>query len=327
MTQARTAAAGYFGKVPSRGDFVRTPGNHQLMMQLDRWAGGAIELLAGNPDWKRLYDDAQPVDFAFLGSRSRVAVCGHLAPSRDASGRRFPLLSAVRIDVADPLGFISRAPLAFSRTWNGLARHSAEAVLADDAGDALQGLEDARHELSLDPGAYAAGFDDFLQTQAIGSLQPLLREAGHGGLELRHALPALGLLMQPVLTGRGVVIDKSLELPLPDDALHRPLAASFWLDLVAGFLSRGEFELAVLLIGGPLPRLLLGFNGADPELLRATIDPGAADDHLIRIAGAGWVEEQIAGDYALNRLASYLDRDALTLKSARAVFRETFLGA
>ena len=41
-----SAAIGYFGKLPSRGDFVRSPDNHQLMLLLDRWAGHGLELLS-----------------------------------------------------------------------------------------------------------------------------------------------------------------------------------------------------------------------------------------------------------------------------------------
>ena len=327
MTQTMTVAVGYFGKVPSRGDFVRTADNQQLMALLDRWAGSTIEQLSRNPDWKRLYDQAPPLHFAFLGSRSRLVVCGHLLPSHDASQRRFPLLSAIRTEVANPLGFIGRSPMALNRVWSGLSRLSREAVAAEDAGEALKALGEARHELSVDPAAHAAPFDDFMETQTIGSLQRLLHGAGHSRLLLRHALPALGLLLRPVLTGAGVTIDKGLELPLPADPLYRPLAAAFWLDIVTGFLARGDFELVALIRDEDAPRMILGFNGADHEILRAAIDPMAADDHLIRIEGADWVEDQLAADYALNKLASYVDRDDLSLKSARAIFGETFLGA
>ena len=203
MTQTMTVAVGYFGKVPSRGDFVRTADNQQLMALLDRWAGSTIEQLSRNPDWKRLYDQAPPLHFAFLGSRSRLVVGGHLLPSHDASQRRFPLLSAIRTEVANPLGFIGRSPMALNRVWSGLSRLSREAAAAEDAGEALKALGEARHELSVDPAAYAAPFDDFMETQTIGSLQRLLHASGHSRLLLRHALPALGLLLRPVLTGAG----------------------------------------------------------------------------------------------------------------------------
>src|SRR5690606_1536158 len=272
---------------PSRGDFVRTADNHPLMALLDRWAGGGIELLSGNPDWKRLYDEAPDVYYGFMGSRSRLVVCGHFLPSRDVSQRRFPLLSAIRVEVADPLGFIARSPMALSRAWSGLSRRARDAVEARDAGAPLQVLARTRHDLCVDPAAYAAPFDDFLELQTIGSLQRLLRGSGHGEVAVRRLLPALGLLLQPVLSGSGVAIDKGLELPLPADPLYRPLVGAFWLDIVAAFLSRGDFELAVLIRDEATPRMIVGFNGADHHTLRAALDPHFAAGHLIRMHEIG----------------------------------------
>lgn len=326
MSQTATAAVSYFGKIPARGDFVRTADDHQLMALLDRWAGSSIELLARNPDWKRLYDATPGVAYAFLGSRSRLVVCGHLRPSHDASSRRFPLLSAIRLEVGQPLAFLARSPLALSRVWAGLSRLSANAVTADAPEEPLRTLGEARYELAVDPLAYQAPFEDFLDMETIGSLQARLRDAGHAEVSLRHMLPALGLLLQPLLTGGGISIDKGLELPLPTDSLHRPLVAAFWLDLVAGFIARGDFELAVLVRDESGPRLVIGFNGAQDQVLGAVLDPSVAADYLIRGSQAGWVEDYLPGDYALNRLASYLDRDDLSLKTARKLFCETFLG-
>ena len=79
----------YFGKLPSRGDFLKAQGNnHQLIAMLDRWAGQGLEQLSQDVAWKQLYDMGHPLNFAILGSRSRAAIAGHLLPSTDASGRR-----------------------------------------------------------------------------------------------------------------------------------------------------------------------------------------------------------------------------------------------
>ncbi|MFD0739558.1 type VI secretion system-associated protein TagF [Lysobacter koreensis] len=343
----------YFGKLPSRGDFVRTPESHQLMVLLDRWAGQGVELLAQDPDWKQLYDRAAPMHFAFLGSRSKLAIGGHFLPSRDASERRFPFLSASRLEVAQPLGFITRSPLALSRLWASLARLGQHALHADDAGEPLRELAESRIAVNPDHAMYDAPFADFLDMQDIGSLQALLRDSGHAHVQLKWLLPALGLLLQPVLTGGAARIDKGLALPLPRDALYRPLVAAFWLDLVSGFIGRADFELAILIKDGAsrnvhdahdgpapahgtaadgsrpgdrAPQLLVGFNGADGRILQAALDPRVAAEHLIRIDDADWVEDHVAGDYALNKLVSYLERDALSLRVARKAFGETFLG-
>lgn len=331
MVAAETALpVSYFGKLPSRGDFVRTPDSHPLMVMLDRWAGQGLELLARDPGWKQLYDDAPAMHFAFLGSRSRLAIGGHFLPSRDSSQRRFPFLAATRIEVAQPLAFIGRSPMALSRLWASLARHSAQAVAADDASGPLRALAESRASINPDPQLYEAPFNDFVELQDIGSLQDLLRQSGHPELRLRWLLPALGLLLQPVVAGGSAQIDKALALPLPRDVLYRPLVAAFWLDLVAGFLTRVDVELALLVIEGSAmesrPRLLVAFNGADGRTLQAALDPQLAREQIIRVDDAEWVDDQIAGDYALNKLVSYLDRDDLSLRAARAIFNETFLG-
>lgn len=321
------AQVSYFGKLPSRGDFVRTPESHQLMVLLDRWAGAGVELLAQDPAWKQLYDRAPPMHFAFLGSRSRLAIGGHFLPSRDATERRFPFLSATRLDIAQPLAFIARSPLALARIWTGMAKLGKQAVQAEDAADLLRELSENKIAVNTDPGVYDAAFTDFLDLQDVGSLQDLLQQSGHTHVQLRWVLPALGLLLQPVLTGAASQIDKALSLPLPRDALYRPMVAAFWLDLISGFIARADFELAILIQDEATPRLIIGFNGADGRTLQAVLDPQVAGEQIIRVDDAEWVDEHVAGDYALNKLVSYIGRDDLSLRVARKAFGETFLGA
>ncbi|WP_205170818.1 type VI secretion system-associated protein TagF, partial [Burkholderia sp. LMG 13014] len=85
MTQTVQAQIAYFGKIPSRGDFVKSPHNPQLLQTLDHWIAQALELLAEDPRWKLVYEDAKPMHFAFLGSRSRLAIAGHMVASHDVS--------------------------------------------------------------------------------------------------------------------------------------------------------------------------------------------------------------------------------------------------
>lgn len=317
----------YFGKLPSRGDFVRTPDNHHLMGLLDRWVGSGLELLSQDIAWKQSYEAAQSLHFAFLGPRSKLVIAGHLQPSRDTSERRFPFIAATHLQVPPSLEFVARSPLAFSRLWVSLARMVRVAVAAEDSTDPLRQIADARFSLSPTPAAYDATFQDFLDMQVLDSLEAALADAGHGQVTLKWALPALGLLLQPALSGAAMPIDKGLSLPLPKDPLYRPLAAAFWLDLVSGFLARANVELALIINEGDKPRLTIGFNGADGRILHSALDPRIGAERLINVDAADWVEDQLQGDYALNKLASYLDRGDLSLRSARQVFRETFLGA
>ncbi|UUS14047.1 hypothetical protein NMB32_19680 [Stenotrophomonas sp. CD2] len=102
--------------------------------------------------------------------------------------------------------------------------------------------------------------------------------------------------------------------------------AAFWLDLLSSFVARGDFELAVLIRNDAAPSMIVGFNGADRQVLRAVLDPAEAGDFLIRIQHSEWVDDYLRGDYNLNRFGSFLDRDDLALATARKLFGETFLG-
>ncbi|MGE8258495.1 MAG: type VI secretion system-associated protein TagF [Stenotrophomonas sp.] len=326
MSRVVSAGVSYFGKVPSRGDFVRAADNHQLLGWLDRWAGESLELLSQSPDWKQRYDEAPEIHYAFLGSRSKMVLCGHFLPSRDASERRFPLLSALRLDAPEPLPFIGRSPLAMSNAWSGLARLARQACQDSDAAQALAQLADARFSISTDPSDYNGSFQDFLESTTVADLEQRLRDSGHGDVALRQVLPALGLLLQPVLSGGDVNIDKALVFPLVRDPAYRPLVAAFWLDLLSNFVARGDFELAVLIRNDAAPSMIVGFNGADRQVLRAVLDPAEAGDFLIRTQHSEWVDDYMRGDYNLNRFGSFLDRDDLALATARKLFGETFLG-
>lgn len=92
---SQSAQISCFGKLASRGDFIRTTANPALLATLDRWASQAMELLVSEARWKQLYDAAPPLDFALVGTRSRIVIAGHLRVSQDASQRRFPFMAAV----------------------------------------------------------------------------------------------------------------------------------------------------------------------------------------------------------------------------------------
>ncbi|MGH8055391.1 MAG: type VI secretion system-associated protein TagF [Stenotrophomonas sp.] len=326
MSLVVNAGVSYFGKVPSRGDFVRAGDNHQLLGWLDRWAGESLDLLSQSPDWKQRYDESPDIQYAFLGSRSKLVLCGHFLASRDSSERRFPLLSAVRLDAAEPLRFIGCSPLAMANAWSGLARLARNACQEEDAGPALAQLADARFSISTDPADYSGSFQDFMDGTTLGELEQRLRDSGHGEVSMQNAFPALGMLLQPVLGGGGANVDKALVFPLVRDPVYRPLVAAFWLEMVSCFVARADFELAVLIRNDAAPTMVVGFKGADHQALRAALDPAEAGDFLIRLQHSEWVEDFLQADYNLNRLDSFLQRDDLALGTARRLFGETFLG-
>ena len=191
-----TLPISYFGKLPAHGDFVRAATNHRpLIAILDRWATEGLDLLAQDVAWKSLYDSAPGFHFAFMGSRHRSVIGGHLLPSVDASGRRFPFMAGVTFEVAKPLEFLARSPLAFIPLWSRLGRELPLAKLAGEPAPILHELSEQKVNLTISPDTLHHTFAGFLQAQTIGSLQQMLNTAGRQ-VDVRRILLALGLLLR-----------------------------------------------------------------------------------------------------------------------------------
>lgn len=327
MTASTPAPLLYFGKLPSRGDFVRCSHAPGLIQTLDRWLSGSIEALATDPRWKLLYDRATPIDFAFLGSRGTRCMAGHLIASSDESGRRFPFITAGVLDNLEPGGFLRRCPTALSRSWQELRQIAHHAHATRDAGPLLNELAQRQIDLAVDRAVHDAAYESFLDHQTVGSLETQLRLAGHQ-ISLRGTLLGLGLLLHPVPASGAHRLDKGLTLPLPADPLLQPLASGLWLDLIAGFLTRADFELALFVprASPPPPSLSVGFDGAAPTSLRALMDRDASGDAFIDTCQSDWVEAFVEQDYAVKKLSSYLKQAGLSLRQARDTFNEAFLG-
>jgi type VI secretion system protein ImpM len=317
----------WFGKLPARGDFVRSAGQGPLTQILDRWLTQGMELVAADTRWKLAYDQVAPAHFAFLGTQGRVALAGHLSASSDASGRRFPFVMAGMFDVPTPgQGFLACSPTALARLWTRLEALSRQACApGTELGALFAEVSSNPLEVDAEPDRYAASFADFLGIQTLGGLEAQLRQAGHT-LSLRQTLLAIGLLLQPVVTQGVSQLERGLLLPAPQDPLYRPLVCSLWLALITPFLARHDCELAVFVRSAPQHQLVLGFNGASARTFRALFDPEAAREDLIAVAEADWVEELVGQSYGVRKLSSHLEQPDLPLQVAFDGFLETFLG-
>ena len=328
MSQPSAVSLTYFGKIASRGDFVRGAQQGALTQMLDQWLSQGLERVSADPRWKQRYDGLSACRFAFVGARSKVALAGYLIPSVDAAGRRFPFVTAGSFEVQAPLPFMALAPVAMSRVWTRLETLGKEVCAAGDATGLLAKLAQTRIEIDTRPESYANSFADFVDMQTIGSLETLLR-ASHPGLDLRRTLLALGLLLQPVPASGVSRIDKGLALPLPDDPLYAPLTAAFWMSLVTPFLARGDFELALFIVRrqpGAGSELCIGLAGGAPTTLQAIFDADRRDEAFVEVVQADWVDEHVDQDYAIKKLSSYLMQPQLSTSQAIRTFSECFLG-
>ncbi|MBQ5949668.1 type VI secretion system-associated protein TagF [Massilia sp. ST3] len=313
----RTDRIGYFGKIPARADFVKLAHDPAAIGMLDQWLAQVMTLLPSDARWRINYDAMAPVSFALVGPARRHAVAGHLVPSHDQSGRRFPFLASRTLEVADPAAFVARCPLAFGPLWMFLEQTCPKVLGADDPAPWLQAIADS---------AVAMGDEDalgqLLREGTVGSLDAMLGRSGAARLVV-----ALGLLLQPVMHSQPAELHKSLVLPLPAGVPARHAVAALWLELIAPFLRRSGFDLALFLTRqNESPVLVVGFCGALAQTLHALIDPLVALELQVRLEDTGWIDEQLQFDSDVRMLASHLAQPDLPLSLARELFMKTFIG-
>jgi type VI secretion system protein ImpM len=311
---------GYFGKIPARSDFIKLAPDVELMGVLDDWLAEVMSRLPDDARWKIHYDALAPVNFAFVGPRRRHAIAGHIVASRDQSGRRFPFLMMRTLEVADPAAFVSRCPLVLDPLFGFFDAMAPKVQAAPDPTAPLQEIADT--VLALDEQCEAA-LEAFLASGTVASLAALL---GRG--DVRELILALGLLLQPIMQVGAADIEKSLVLPLPDDATARAAVAAFWMELIAPFLRLADLDLVLFVTElETRPALVVGFCDACAHSLHAIIDPLIGREQQVSFADTGWVHDQLGVDIDVRALASYLDQPQLPLKLARELFLDTFIGA
>ncbi len=315
-----------FGKIPARGDFVKGAGQHQLIQVLDRWVSQAMEQLSENPRWKIAYDTASPVDFIFAGARSKLSVVGHLRPSSDSSGRRFPLIAAATIEREDSLIFRC-APAGLEKSFNTLAGICEAGITGTDVAELLTALDGVNCSADFESAIQTDPLGNFVRHTTLESLASMLDMTD--ALQVRRIFLAIGLLMRPVLGQGAGGIEKEIILPLPADERYRNLVAALWIYLVTAFLRKTASEAQFIIERrNASPNLFIGFNGSTPTTLLGAMAPHAVHEQSISLRNPEWIDNntEVSREYGVAKLAAYLAQPALSLEQTIQTFREVFLG-
>lgn len=314
----------YFGKIPSRSDFVKSASGTKVISLMDQWIAHGMEMLMAMPGWKTSFDNASPFDFLFLGMKRRHAIHGTLAPSRDASARRFPFIAATSFELANPLQFLRLGPLALEKTCRNRHHVMSHAIEAQDLPDSLDLLNNPLPDSELRLQAAEARCTTYLAAQSLASLEAMLA-SGRSHVPLRQMVLTLGNLLLPLRTASIVPPQKAIALPLPYPDDERIDAMSFWLQLISISLTGSSAELSLfsgLHLG--CPRLIIAFNGVTPLIFQSLFDEQAAQDIVIDLARTPWNEHHDSAHPACATLSSHLKHDDLSAQQLIASFRTTF---
>lgn len=89
------AAAGFYGKLPARGDFVRAGLPSAFVQAWDGWWQRELSAVQARPDWRAAWLEAPVWRFHLpAGACGGMAALGVWLPSVDRAGRYFPLMVA-----------------------------------------------------------------------------------------------------------------------------------------------------------------------------------------------------------------------------------------
>lgn len=317
----------YFGKLPCRGDFIRSTQLPELTQTLDAWLTGAMQQLAADPHWKTVYDQMPAIDFLIAGSNSDHVLPGIMLGASDASGRRFPFVRVGVFNRTEHVHELASLVPACSNFWRQLRSSTTSFLTAQDADTAdaaLHGLEQELPTPSFDVLQQQAHsqWQVFLNQTTLADLQSKL--SGH---DVRQAMMATGILLQPLLTADVATLQKGMRFPLPLEEPWLPMFAAVWLSLVDVFLERQAYEATLFVLrSAGAAELLLVFSSGDAHALASVMDARSRSGFFVDLAHSEWVEEQINSDYGFRKLSNYLLQPQLSVQQALRSFREIFVG-
>lgn len=312
----------YFGKIPARGDFIRANVPVQIAAVLDNWISQGLELLVADPEWKAKYDATSPIDFLFTRTRSRQAIAGSIISSHDQTERRYPFSVFTVWDNLPAGTFAQRSPLLLGRYWG---RTSAWATAARSPADPVRTLLEIEEEgpvAELRPDAYEAIYGDFLELFTSTRLAECLDIDER---QLRRTILGLAILLNPIRTNAGGTMYRGFSLPLPEDPLYEGLTGAFWMELIGTFLGQGDFEIALYRYRRGVARTcVLNLAGPTARTFQALFEGPGADDAIIDLGAADWVDDQAHMDYAVQYLHDSLGATTPSLRRVTQLFKEIF---
>lgn len=314
----------YFGKVPCRGDFIRSTQLPELTQTLDKWLTRTMQQLTIDPHWKTVYDQMPVINFLITGNASSHVIPGIILRSMDTSGRRFPFVRVgIFENTAQPVDMAALLPM-HATYWKQLHQGSAFLFAEYTQEPALEVLEQEIGSSSF-TALHKTAQQDWQEYLSHTTLEMLQRQLFKH--DVRQCMMATGLLLQPLLTTDISALNRGMRFPLPQDASIRPLFAAFWLALVDVFLNKQQYEsTAFVMETAGEAELLLVFSSGDPNILASVIDPRNRMEIFVDLAQSAWVDEHIANDYGLKKLSNYLLQPQLALHQALRSFRDTFSG-
>jgi type VI secretion system ImpM family protein len=218
-----------FGKVPAMGDFVRVNMGSEPPLELERWVTRSMELGAAalSPHWDALGASRSALAFLRRGSgsgRRRIAMVGVAFPSRDAVGRRFPLVLCSPVGARELGGAVHLVPLMVQDFVFAAAE-----VAASASNLTLASLTERLRTVPIpapDPAAAETSYAEWSARTTLGALAQALSVTQD---TLAHMVKTVVWAVEPLRGAPSASARLGLRLPVAGASVH---VTAFWIDLV-----------------------------------------------------------------------------------------------
>lgn len=302
--------AGCLGKLPAFADFLRHNATARETLALDEWIQHGLYHAQQSlrTEWDSSFENAPAYSFIFWPENADRFLVGHLRPSRDRSGRRYPFVVSLLVDrLRYGAKYVPVAPAAFSGFLED-ARRLVE--LAMDGLDAHEIAERVQAlSLPVQPGMGEEEYRDFLRgttlrqfcTEVFGSFE---------GQEKTTLFESLADLLLPFRQRPIVRLSLGIRFPLSAASGRSSLETSFWLDASVRMVK--QQAVAPLLfwttggsgLGGTA---YLFFRPPSPKVFVNLVKPELESDTICNL------QRFARGDGAPVRYATLLREDSLQL--------------
>lgn len=317
----------YFGKLPSRGDFVRARNHLPETNAIDQWVSQAIALSGSILPEPLANDNANKESpflyFSHVDTVSNQIITGVLLPSQDSSGRhrQYPVIGFGVIHGDNPKNWMKYLPVKSMPLWNDIQQALLVAKQASDSAQMIEQLNAC--QLTIDNHA-STQYYDFINTVSLQQIAVLMDVTKS---QLVQQIIATGLLFLPTFSKGFAGLNKIIHWSLPTSKSQAIYLATFWHDLIHGFYQPHQLSLNTYLYQGvERYKLLMSFIKPDGQLLSqlAASEADAVEgypDDWVAIASSDWTQGYIDNDIGLSRLS----QDDLSLYEVRQLFKRTFL--
>ena len=304
-----------YGKLPNRADFVRINADHPAAAEFDELIQRTFERMASQEGWEHSYDTCAAAEFQYVSRDQRHTLLGVLLPSRDQSGRRYPLVASAILPSDSIAGYAHVAPIAYEVFFDGLREQVESAV--ENSVEALSCRQFLESQLRANDTAAAdlelarSVVARFMHGATVSTLDNLM-EADQSSSGLEQAILNLAFYRAFLRRFDTPATNQLILLPLPAGKGERALVASAWLSILdalwRGARSNDPWRGNYLVLESAPGRHTLAAAFGDPRERFAAVMLGGGLDtpgHLeLSCVQPAWTNHRLYGEvsYALGRL-------------------------